>query len=83
MSGEASSEITCQELVELVTEYLEGSMAPGRRLLFEEHIAFCSPCSRYLNQMRETIAITGALREEDLDPDSRAMMLRAFREFSA
>jgi anti-sigma factor RsiW len=75
-------EITCQELVELVTDYLEGSMPPHARLRFEEHIAFCSPCVRYLEQMRETIAVTGTLREQDLDHDSRTMMLRVFREFT-
>jgi anti-sigma factor RsiW len=81
MSGQSTNEMTCQELVELVTDYLEGSMSSDRRLRFEEHIAYCSPCVRYLDQIRETIAITGTLREA-LDPECRDMMLRVFREFS-
>jgi anti-sigma factor RsiW len=83
MSGQSNHEITCRELVELVTDYLEGCLPSEQRLRFEEHIAFCSPCVRYLDQMRETVALTGMLREEDLDPESRDMMLQVFREFTA
>jgi anti-sigma factor RsiW len=82
MSGQSNHEITCRELVELVTDYLEGCLPSEQRLRFEEHIAFCSPCVRYLDQMRETVALTGTLREEDLDPESRDMMLQVFREFT-
>lgn len=83
MSEHPHGEITCQELVELVTSYLEGSMPSDERLRFEEHIAFCGPCIRYLDQIRGTIAITGTLREDDLDPDSRDMMLRVFRDYTS
>lgn len=83
MSGQSHDEIVCQELVELVTEYLEGTMPSAQRLRFEQHIAFCSPCVRYLEQMRQTIIVTGALREDDLDAESREAMLRVFREFKA
>ena len=81
MSGRQHDEMVCKDLVELVTSYLEGSMPAEQRLRFEQHIAFCGPCVRYLDQMRETIAITGTLREDDLDPRSRDMMLHVFREF--
>jgi len=74
-------EITCRELVELVTDYLDDRMPSDRRLLFEEHIAFCSPCRRYLEQMRLTIRLTGSLREDDLDPATRDAMLAVFRRF--
>lgn len=83
MSGHADDEMVCQELVELVTDYLEGSMPPDQRLRFEEHIAYCGPCVRYLEQMRQTIVLTGALRENDLDPETRDTMLHIFREFKA
>jgi anti-sigma factor RsiW len=82
MSGRVDNEITCQQLVELVTDYLEGSMPPTQRLRFEEHIAFCEPCVRYLEQMRGTIAMAGTLRENDLDDDSRDAMLRVLRGFA-
>jgi len=43
-------ELTCKELVEVVTDYLEGSMPAERRLLFEEHLAFCDWCQTYLHR---------------------------------
>ena len=76
-------EITCQELVEVITDYLEGRMPPNRRPLFEEHVAFCSWCETYLHQMRETIRVTGALREEDLSPETRDRFLAVFRNWNA
>ena len=77
----SESEITCKDLVELVTDYLDDRMPAEQRLRFEEHIAFCSPCAVYLEQMRQTISVTGALREEDLDQESRDAMLSVFKEF--
>jgi|GraSoiStandDraft_41_1057321.scaffolds.fasta_scaffold900303_3 predicted anti-sigma-YlaC factor YlaD len=76
-------EITCKELVEVVTDYLEGRMPAERRLLFEEHVAFCSWCRTYLDQMRETIRITGTLTEDDLSPETRDALLEAFRNWNA
>ena len=74
-------ELTCQELVEVVTDYLEDRMPGEQRVLFEEHLAFCSWCVTYLDQMRETIRLTGALKEEDLTPETRDDLLRAFRDW--
>jgi anti-sigma factor RsiW len=76
-------EMTCRELVEVVTDYLEGRMPPDRRLLFEEHVAFCSWCQTYLDQMRETIRITGTLTEGDLSPETRDALLETFRDWKA
>ena len=77
----STPEITCKELVELVTDYLERRMPAERRLRFEEHLAFCTPCGIYLEQMRQTIRVTGALREDDLDQRSRDAMLSVFKDF--
>jgi predicted anti-sigma-YlaC factor YlaD len=79
----AVREITCKELVEIVTDYLEGRMAAEQRVLFEEHVAFCSWCQTYLDQMRETIRLTGALTEEDLSPETKETLLDAFRNWKA
>ena len=76
-------EMTCKELVEVITDYLEGRMPADRRLLFEEHVAFCSWCQTYLDQMRETIRVTGTLREEDLGLETREAFLDAFRTWNA
>jgi predicted anti-sigma-YlaC factor YlaD len=74
-------ELTCKELVEVVTDYLEGSMPAERRLLFEEHLAFCDGCQTYLEQVQETIRLTGTLTEEDLGPEAREGLLRVFRDW--
>jgi len=76
-----AEELTCQEVVEIVTEYLEGSMAVEHRLLFEEHLLICSGCAAYLDQMRGTIRLTGALRADDLDPAAREELLDLFRDW--
>ncbi len=55
--------IACRELVELVTDYLEGALSPEQHARFENHIAGCDGCTTYLEQMRETIRLTGTLRE--------------------
>lgn len=81
MNGQSDTEMVCQELVELVTEYFDGSLPADQRIRFEEHIAYCAACIRYLAQMRQTIVLTGALRENDLDPETRETMLHVFREF--
>jgi predicted anti-sigma-YlaC factor YlaD len=79
----AVREITCKELVEIVTDYLEGRMAAEQRVLFEEHVAFCSWCQTYLEQMRETIRLTGTLTEEDLSQETKETLLEAFRNWKA
>jgi anti-sigma factor RsiW len=75
--------ITCRQLVELVTEYLEGTLGAGDRARFEAHLRGCSLCARYLEQMRKTIELAGRLREEDLTPSMRETLLGAFREWKA
>jgi predicted anti-sigma-YlaC factor YlaD len=76
--------LSCQELVELVTDYLEGRLAWVDRARVETHLRTCDGCSTYLEQMRTTIALTGRLREEDigLDPVMRDRLLDTFREWS-
>jgi predicted anti-sigma-YlaC factor YlaD len=79
----AVRELTCIELVEVVTDYLEGRMPPEQRVLFEEHVTFCSWCQTYLDQMRETIRLTGTLTEDDLSPDARETLLDTFRHWKS
>ena len=72
-------EITCKELVELVTEYLEGTLPAEIRASMEKHLSGCDGCTHYLEQMRETIRLTGQVREENLTETQRAELLRLFR----
>ena len=75
--------LTCIELVELVTEYLEGMMPAGDRARFDEHIGKCEGCRNYLDQMRATIALTGRLSEASIPGDAKDALLAAFREWKA
>jgi anti-sigma factor RsiW len=69
MSLLSPAEIPCQEVVELVTDYLEGALSRRDRRRFEHHIAGCPHCTAYLEQMRETLRLTGELVPEDLSPE--------------
>lgn len=71
-------ELSCQELVELVTEYLEGALPPGERARFDAHILECPGCERYLAQMRTTIGFAGASAELEQRPEILGL-LEAFR----
>ncbi|MGH8909235.1 MAG: anti-sigma factor family protein [Egibacteraceae bacterium] len=71
-------DLPCNELVEIVTDYLEGLLAPGERARFEDHLAQCPGCEAYLDQMRRTIALTGSLRACDVPPDVMAQLVSAF-----
>ncbi len=63
------AELTCRELVELVTEYLEGTLPEPERLRFDAHLAECPYCQTYLEQMRQTIAPVGRLTEDTIDAE--------------
>ena len=70
---------TCRELVELVTAYLDGGLSRAQRRRFEAHIDGCGNCTLYLAQFRETIRLTGTLRESDLPPEAAATLLAQFQ----
>ena len=71
--------MTCKELVELITQYLEGTLPEEARLQMENHLSGCDGCTHYLEQMRQTIFLTGQLREESLTQQQRAGLLELFR----
>jgi anti-sigma factor RsiW len=73
--------LTCREVVELVTDYLEGTLSRRDRRRFEAHIAGCEHCTEYLAQLRQTIELTGSLREDDLEPAVRDELLDVFAEW--
>lgn len=64
-------DLVCQQVVELVTDYLEGALSRTDRRRFEAHLRHCPNCTAYLAQMRATIAATGTLRTEDLSHEAR------------
>ena len=75
--------LSCRELVELVTDYLEGALSWRERRRFERHIAGCDGCRAYLEQMRQTLRVLGRLDEETISPEARDALLHAFRDWSA
>ena len=74
-----TNDLTCQELVETVTAYLEGVLPPAERAHFEAHLAVCDGCRTYLEQMRRTIAAVGTLSEDNLSASERDRLLNLFR----
>ena len=72
-------DLSCQELVELVTEYLEGALPPELHARFDQHIAHCTGCQTYLAQMRATIRATGSLTPGAVSPEAERTLLDAFR----
>ena len=74
-----AEDLSCAELVELVTYYLEDALAAEERARFEEHLTVCDGCVNYLEQMRTTIALTGRLRVDDLSPEVTAELVEVFR----
>jgi anti-sigma factor RsiW len=75
-------EMPCQELVEAITDYLEGALLERDRIRFEEHLAVCGKCQEYVAQFERTIAAVGVVKEQDLDPEVRADLMEVFRGWS-
>ena len=75
--------LPCQELVELVTAYFDGSLSRRDRRRFERHISGCDNCTAYVEQMRLVIEASGRLTEDDLEPAARDELLAAFRGWKA
>ncbi|MGH2787701.1 MAG: anti-sigma factor family protein [Actinomycetota bacterium] len=76
-------EMSCKEIVGLVTDYLEGTLSSAQVERFELHLEGCEGCANYLNQMRRTIELTGWLTEDSLSPAASAALLHAFRDWKA
>jgi anti-sigma factor RsiW len=79
MTDTTAEAMSCQELVELVTAYLEEALPPAERARFEAHLADCGTCRVYLEQVRETIRLVGRVTPDDLSPEAERDLLAAFR----
>jgi anti-sigma factor RsiW len=77
------NELVCQQVVELITDYLEGALSRSQRRRFDAHLAGCEHCTEYLAQMRATIRLTGRLRSEDLTPEMREDFTELYRRWRA
>lgn len=75
--------LVCQQVVELVTEYLEGALSRSERSRFEQHLHGCPHCSEYLAQMRTIIGASGKLAPADLSPEVQDEFIAIFRRWKS
>ena len=79
----APRHVACIEFVELVTDYLEGVLPARERRAFEHHLSLCDGCASYVEQMRETLRITGSLEIDDVPQAGVEDLMAAFRAYQA
>jgi hypothetical protein len=79
--AEHAQHVSCSEVVELVTEYLERALPADVTTRFEEHLNFCEGCIVYVEQVRATVGTVGRLREDDVPPHAKEQLLAAFRDW--
>ncbi len=73
--------IDCQDLVELVTAYLENEVDDDLRLRIESHLESCPGCAEYVAQMKTTVRLTGSIIDDQIDPAFRDRLMAAFRDW--
>lgn len=75
--------LSCQEVVELVTDYLDGALEPDEHARVEQHLAGCTKCDAYLDQIRTTIRLVGGIDGASLPAETQRGLVEAFRSFGA
>ncbi len=83
MNDDTQREMACQELVEVITDYLEGTIPEHDRARFDAHILTCPGCREYVEQMRTTLRLSGRLTVESISAGARDQLLQAFRRMKA
>jgi anti-sigma factor RsiW len=76
-------DMTCQQAIELMTDYLEGVLSPAQRRRFEAHLASCPDCPEYLAQIRAIITLAGSVTPDDLTPHMRNELISLYRRWLA
>jgi anti-sigma factor RsiW len=79
MKDDITTELACKELVEVITDYLEGTLPERDRARFDAHILTCPPCREYVAEMRTTLQLTGRLTVDSISSSVRDELLRAYR----
>ena len=83
MTDHITNDLACKELVEIITDYLEGTLPEGERARFDAHLMTCPPCREYVAEMHATLRLAGRLTVESISPGARDDLLRAFRRMKA
>jgi anti-sigma factor RsiW len=78
----AAQSLTCREVIDVITDYLEDALSPQDRQRVEQHLAGCPGCTAYLEQLRESIRLTGMLTEEQIPDEQKQKLLEAFRDWT-
>jgi anti-sigma factor RsiW len=73
--------MTCHEVIELLSSYIDGALSADDTRRVDEHLALCDGCATYLEQMRETIRLTGMVTDQQVPEDDKAALLAAFRDW--
>jgi anti-sigma factor RsiW len=81
MTDPMAEDLDCRDVVEVVTDYLEGGLAPGDRRRLDRHLAACEGCQVYLEQLRTVIRVVGRPTVDAVPPETMAGLLRAFRDW--
>jgi anti-sigma factor RsiW len=74
-------DLVCQQVVELVTDYLEGTLSRRERRRFESHLRACPNCTAYLQQIKTTVQLTGTIEWEELTPEAQADLTDLYRRW--
>ena len=83
MMDDITTDLACQELVEIITDYLEGTLPERDRMRFDAHLMTCPGCREYVEEMRITLRLTGRVTVESISSGARDELLRAFRRMKA
>jgi anti-sigma factor RsiW len=79
--AESADHLSCREVVELVTDHLDGALSAEEVALFERHLNFCEGCVWYVEQIKTTVDALGEIREEDLPPEAKDRLMTVFRDW--
>jgi anti-sigma factor RsiW len=79
--AESADHLSCREVVELVTDHLDGALSAEEVALFEQHLNFCEGCVWYVEQIKTTVDVLGEIREEDLPPEAKDRLMTVFRDW--
>ena len=79
--AESHDHLSCQEVVELVTDYLDGALSAEEASLFEQDLNFCDGCIWYVDQIRTTVDAVGEVHEDDIAPEAKDRLMTAFRHW--
>jgi anti-sigma factor RsiW len=79
--AESADHLSCREVVELVTDHLDGALSAEEVALLEQHLNFCEGCVWYVEQIKTTVDALGEIREEDVPPEAKDRLMTVFRDW--